>query len=316
MNFVVLYCNKNQYEMFEEFSFKYSEADFSKVDILIFDDNSLPEQKEKLKKLCDKYSNIKWINPDVNSDTNNAVVSSFECADTYLLKNNIDVNWILFFENDVFPFQKDFWEELNKTIEEHDFINDKVGLFGFSSYQDFKGGVKRTTGNPTIGRGCLLGGILESPHSGWYKDLPDEYYTTDYFVVEVPNWQSVCVNRKLFRDNIEIDLEHSHRLLSVDSVSHQFMYRGFFNLVFPKLSVYHDSGELKDDINLTIDNSYSRSNNSHEIFKRTWGWSWGYRNGDLRNQFNSSFPKYIDKIQDKLFNMNVNDGPKRIEDFE
>ena len=45
-------------------------------------------------------------------------------------------------------------------------------------------------------------------------------------------------------------------------------------------------------------------------------WSWGYRNKDLRNQFNSSFPKYIDKIQDKLFNMNVNDGPKRIEDFE
>ena len=73
---------------------------------------------------------------------------------------------------------------------------------------------------------------------------------------------------------------------------------------------------LKDDINLTIDNSYSRSNNSHEIFKNTWGWSWGYRNKDLRNQFNSSFPKYIDKIQDKLFNMNVKDGPKRIEDFE
>jgi len=316
MNFVVLYCNKNQYEMFEEFSFKYSSVDFSKVDILIFDDNSIPEQKEKLEELCDKYSNIKWINPDVNLDTNNAVVSSFECADNYLLKNNIDVNWILFFENDVFPFQSNFWEELNKTIEEHDFIHDRVGLFGFSSYQNFKSGTKRTSGNPTIGRGCLLDGILDPPHSGWYKDLPDEYYTTDYFVVEVPNWQSVCVNRKLFRENIEIDLEHSHRLLSVDSVSHQFMYKGFFNLVFPKLAVYHDSGELKDDINLTIDNSYSRSNNSHEIFKKTWGWSWGYRNGDLRNQFNSSFPKYIDKIQDTLFNMNVKDGPKRIEDFE
>ena len=36
MNFVVLYCNKNQYEMFEEFSFKYSPTDFSKVDILVF----------------------------------------------------------------------------------------------------------------------------------------------------------------------------------------------------------------------------------------------------------------------------------------
>ena len=49
MNFVVLYCNKNQYEMFEEFSFKYSESDFSKVDILIFDEatNALDVQTEK-----------------------------------------------------------------------------------------------------------------------------------------------------------------------------------------------------------------------------------------------------------------------------
>ena len=316
MNFVVLYCIKNQYEMIEEYVFKHSSCDFSKVDILIYDDNSVDEQKDKLRELCNKYSNIKWINPEVNSDTNNAVVSSFQSCDDYLLKNNIDTNWILFFENDVFPFQNNFWEELNTTIEKHSFIDDKVGLFGFSSYQDFKGGVKRTTNNPTIGRGCLLDGILEQPHSGWYKDLSDEWYDTDYFVVEVPNWQSVCVNRKLFRENIEIDLNHSHRLLSVDSVSHQFMYKGFFNLVFPKLSVYHDSGELKKDINLTIDNSYSRSNNSHEVFKDTWGWSWGYRNKDLRSQFNSSFPKYVDKIQDKLFNMNVKDGPKRIEDFE
>jgi len=316
MKFVVLYCNKNQCEMFEEYSLKYSPVDFTKVDILIFDDNSLPEQKEKLKELCKKYDNLTWINPDVVSDVDNPVISSFECADEYLLDNNIDVNWILFFENDVFPFQSNFWEELNKTIEEHDFIEETVGSFGFSSYQDFKSGIKRTSGNPTIGRGCLLGGILESPHSGWYKDLPDEYYTTDYFVVEVPNWQSVCMNRKLFRENIEIDFEHKHRLLSVDSVSHQFMYKGIFNIVFPNLAVYHDSGELKSGISLKIDNSYSRSNNSHEVFKNTWGWSWGYRNSNLRNEFGLTFPKYMDTIQDELFNMNVKDGPKRIEDFE
>ena len=316
MNFVVLYCNKNQYEMFEEFSFKYSSTDFSKVDILVFDDNSVSEQKEKLRDLCKKYENITWINPDVDSDIDNPVVSSFKCTDEYLTENNIDVNWILFFENDVFPFQSNFWEELNKTIDEHDFIEETIGSFGFSSYQDFKSGIKRTSGNPTVGRGCLLDGILEPPYSGWYKDLPDEYYTTDYFVVEVPNWQSVCMNRKLFRENIEIDLEHKHRLLSVDSVAHQFMYKGIFNIVFPNLSVYHDSGELKVDINLKIDDGYSRSNNSHEIFKRTWGWSWGYRNTNLRSEFNLTFPKYVDKIQDKLFNMNVKDGPKRIEDFE
>lgn len=315
MNFVVLYCNKNQYEMFEEFSFKYSPVDFSKVDILVFDDNSIPKQKRKLKELSNKYDNITWINPDVNSDTDNAVVSSFKSADTYLKENKIDTNWILFFENDVFPFQSNFWEELNKTIDEHDFVEEEVGLIGFSSYQRFQDGLKRTPGSPTIGRGNLLDGILEPPHSGWYKDLPDEYYNTDYFVVEVPNWQSVCVNRKLFREFIEIDIEHIHRLLSVDSVSHQFMYKGIFNIVFPKLSIYHDSGELKNNINLKIDNSYSRSNNSEEIFMKRWGWSWGYRNTNLRSEFIGTFPKYLNKIQDKLFRMNVLDGPKKIGDF-
>ncbi len=62
MNFVVLYCVKNQYEMFEEFLFKYSPVDFEEVKILIFDDNSLPKHKELLKNLCKKYNNIIWIN--------------------------------------------------------------------------------------------------------------------------------------------------------------------------------------------------------------------------------------------------------------
>ena len=41
MKFIVLYCNKNQYEMLEEFTFKHSSVNFSEVDILIFDDNSV-----------------------------------------------------------------------------------------------------------------------------------------------------------------------------------------------------------------------------------------------------------------------------------
>ena len=96
-NYVVSYCIKNQYEMIEEFTFKNSPVNFNKVKILIFDDNSVQEQKDKLKSLCDKYKNIDWINPNVTSDTLNPVVSSFKCVDDYLIKNKIDVDWILFF---------------------------------------------------------------------------------------------------------------------------------------------------------------------------------------------------------------------------
>ena len=48
-----------------------------------------------------------------------------------------------------------------------------------------------------------------------------------------------------FLENIEIDLEHKHRLLSVDSVSHQFMYKGIFK--------YEDIENVYDNIYFYID---------------------------------------------------------------
>ena len=70
--------------MIEEFTFKNSPVNFDEVKILIFDDNSVQEQKDKLKNLCNKYENIDWVNPDVDSDVPNPVVSSFKCVDFIL----------------------------------------------------------------------------------------------------------------------------------------------------------------------------------------------------------------------------------------
>ena len=320
MNFVVLYCVKNQYEMFEEFLFKYSPVDFKEVKILIFDDNSLPKQKKLLKGLCKKYSNIIWINPEVESNSKAPIFSAFKTADEYLLKDNNSSNWMLFFENDCFPFQNDFWKELDNILTKYSWLESKVGLFGFSNFQYYNQGIPtHSQGNPVPGRGNLLQGILNSPHSGWYQNLPNEYYSNDYFVVEVPNWQSVCVNRKLFREKISTDVKYKGRLLNTDDMAHQFMLYNTFNICFPHLSVYHDSGELKNSINLISDTNYSRSNNVHEVFEDRWGWKWGKRNKHLRYQFenvltNSDF--YDNTIQEKLFKMHIKDGPKKIEDFE
>ena len=149
MNFVVLYCIKNQYEMIEEYVFKHSSCDFSKVDILIYDDGSESEQINKLKKLCDDFKNISWINENEELTTN-PVLSSFERADNYLNIVDKKVDWILFFENDVFPFQENFWDELDIRLQESKFI-EQVGFIGFSSYQNFSIGVNRSNGSPTIG---------------------------------------------------------------------------------------------------------------------------------------------------------------------
>ena len=121
MNFVVLYCIKNQYEMIEEYAFKHSPSDFSKVDVLIYDDGSELEQKEKLKNLCDKFKNINWINENQELTTN-PVLSSFQKADDYLNIEGKDVDWILFFENDVFPFENNFWDNLNLSLQTDKFL--------------------------------------------------------------------------------------------------------------------------------------------------------------------------------------------------
>ena len=318
--FCLLYCNKNQYEMFEKFAFKYSPADYSKVDIYVFDDNSIPEQKEMLKSLCIKYPNIKWINPDVIENSICPNTTSIKACDEYLTKNNIDVDWIMFIENDVFTFQENFWDKLNDTIDSNSWLHTKVGSFGFSSYQYYESGITRLPGNPVPGRGNLVQGILNPPHNGWYKDLPDAYYDADYFIVEVPNWQSICVNRKLFRKHIKIEQRYDNRILNHDDMAHQFMLYGKYNICFPKLAICHDGdNKLKNDIKIINDPSYSRSNKCHEIFKERWGWSWGRRNTILRDQFqycldNSDF--YNDSIQEKIFNTHINQGPKRIEDIE
>ena len=319
MNFIVLFCVKNQYEMFEEFLFKYSPVNYNQVEILVYDDNSLSEQKELLKKLCIKHNNITWINPNVTTNSSAPIFSAFNTADKYLLKKECSPNWMLFFENDCFPFQENFWKELENTLSKYNWLEDKVGLFGFSNIQHYnQGNPIYSSGNPVPGRGNLLKGILNPPHSGWYKNLPNEYYKTDYFVVEVPNWQSVCVNRKLFREKISTDNEYEGRLLNTDDIAHQFMLYNIFNICFPKLFVYHDSGELKKSIKLISDTKYSRSANVHKVFEDRWGWKWGKRNLHLRYQFenvlkNSNF--YQGTIQEKLFNMHINDGPKKIENF-
>ncbi len=309
--------------MYEDFSFKYSPVDFKDVLILIFDDNSVAEQKDQLRDLCKKYDNIKWINPEVSSLSVSPIITSFNRADKYLTDNHIDVDWLLFFENDVFPFQETFWNDLDSYLDKS-FLNEKVGFIGFSNYQNYSVGPKRIFDNCLLGRGNLINGILRPPYNGWYKNLSEDYYKEDYFVIESPNWQSVCVNRKLFRENVDFDRNFSHRLFSVDDAAHQFMLKNIFTVCAPNLAVYHDKFELKDKVKLlSVDGNYIRSDLAHNAFKDKWGYGWGYRNKALRNQFESTASWWSDKkdmydnsIQKKLFNMHIDDGPKRIEDFE
>ena len=58
-----------------------------------------------------------------------------------------------------------------------------------------------------------------------------------------------------------------------------------------------------------------KAGNPHKRFMKNRGRDWGVRNRNVRTEFNMSFTKYIDKLQNELFMTELSDGPKKIEDF-
>jgi hypothetical protein len=318
--FCVMFATSNYYDMFDGCQYKYSRANHDEVVVVNVDINSTKENKQDGIKTCERLG-IHFVNPDFElTSTQQSVLE----ADKYLTKNNIDVDWIVCFQHDVIPMESNFWDNLDKHLENVD--TEKVSMFSPNSIMDYKQALRSVESSDVIyrnktitrtGRGNLEKGILEPPYAGWYKFLPDEYYKEDYFVVESPYWTCVGFNRKLFRENIHVDTEFIFELWP-DDIAHQFMKEGFINITFPNLLVCHDH-YLKRDVQVrTIDRNNSDSGDFCREQLRFWkkhGFRWGYRNSELRNQFNEVRDQYENSIQEKLFEMNISDGPKKVEDF-
>jgi hypothetical protein len=321
--FCVLFSTKNHYSMFEDYLYKYSKANWNDVLVLNVDIDSDEEEIKNGKEVCKKLG-IHYVNKDNEVYESNQ--NSVEAADKYLIENKIDVDWILFFQHDVVPMQKDFWRRLDTLLEKYDLSSKNVSMFGANSHQNYRScetnNLSTTVRESLTGRGNLEKNILKPPHSGWYKNLPESYYQEEYLVVESPNWQCVGFNRKLFREHITIDTIFRQDLWP-DDIAHQFMLKGFINIAFTNLIVCHDHS-LKKDVKIKVDNNFLRNKKSHDRFIEKYGWDWGKRNLLLRDQFKSATQSWWDdkktlyenSTQIKLFNMDINNGPKKIEDFE
>ena len=304
--------------MFENYIYKYSIADFNEVMVINVDIDSTKAELEKGATICENYA----IH-NINSSKFISNQSSLFAADDYLTKNKVDIDWILFFQHDVVPIEKNFWDRVDKFIIDHPFIINEVGMFGMNSYQDYNQAlitskddniINRRKNNTKSARGNLIKGILNEPYKGWYTSLPDNYYKEEYFIVESPNWQCVAFNRKLLKKHILQD-KFFRQDLWPDDIAHQFMLKGYYHLALTDLLVSHDH-TLKEGIEIRIDQKFLRNNDSHKRFKEKYGWNWGYRNKFLRLQFylklNSlirSSSLYTDTIQKKLFHLNINNGP-------
>lgn len=308
--------NKNYYNIFKFLLYKYSKASWKDVLVLNVDVNSTDKGFNHGKEICDQLG-IHFINN--RNERAKSYQESIKIVDTYLTKNNINVDWIIHFQHDVIPLEKNFWDQIDNIIEKNNFLNKYVGTFGPVSYvkYNYNTALKKIKNKKNIdgtisGRGNLINGILNPPYKGWYQNLHTEYYNQNYFVVESPMWNMIAINRSLFKKYIIIDSMFEFELWA-DDIAHQFLKNNIFNLTFPNLRVCTDHSLKNNQIN--TDCNFIRNKLAAKRFLQKYKWSWGYRNKNLRNEFKKSISLYNNTLQKKLFYLNINDGPKKIEDF-
>ena len=185
-NFCVLFATKNHYSMFENCTYKYSKANFNDVIVLNVDIDSSEEEINYGKKVCEKL-NIHYVNDDSHHYISNQ--NSIKAADDYLLKNKIDVDWILFFQHDVVPIDFNFWEKFDNFLNKNsNVLLKKVGMIGANAYQNYEKAlnlvnetnvINKRKINTKTARGNLVQNILTTPYNGWYQNLYDSYYETE-----------------------------------------------------------------------------------------------------------------------------------------
>lgn len=318
-NYCIVFGTKNYYDMFEGYLYKYSKANWKDVLVLNVDIDSSAAEKQRGEQIC-KSLGIHFVNPNKNYTSWQNIIHA---ADEYLQKHNLDIDWIISCQHDVVPVQSDFWEQLDaclKTINKH---KDRVGMFGVTVYQyvDYYQACKlatdpdlirrRSTGTST-GRGCIQ---PEMKSEGcWYKNLPTEYYTSDYFVSESPGFPFVGFNRTLCRKYIQPDDVMRFELWP-DDIAHQLLKHNLFNVSFPAPLVCTDHS-LKPATCQSIARNTSRIDfcPEHLRFIEKHGWRWGYRMYNDKS-FDDVVSDYKNTTQQKLYQLSIHDGPKTIEDF-
>ena len=315
--FCAVYLTKDYYPMIDECIYKYSKSDFREIEVINVDMGSTEENLQEGKQICKKLG-IKMADRYAKTQQ-----EGLKVAEEYLTELDIDVDWMICFQHDVFPMTDTFWDDLQEIIDDID--EDKVGIIGGNSFSSYKKAiesvkqkdmVKASFAKTKTGRGMLPIDVLKGPYDGWYKNLPDDYYKSKYFVVESPYWSQFIINRKLFNRYINIDDDFVFELWG-DDLAYQFLFHGIVNISVPNLFVCHDH-ELKKGIKINAGKLIEPRGDFRPAqirFWEKWGFRWGIRNPDVREQFDKNKDTiYSDKsLQTFFYNLKISDGPLDID---
>lgn len=316
-NIALLYSSRNDYHVLDEILYKKSFKGVEDIFTMNVDISSTKENKEIGKNILNKYGVID-LNPGVSDVTpmGNCVKLAFD----YMDENNLNYDWLGVVQHDVYFPQKDFWYELEKEIDRIDFKT-KVGTIGFA--------VKNlpNLGDLCYGRGNLLGGTI-GKREGFLIDLPEDYKIVDYFIVECSWYVFWLINRKLFRKYIEIDTNFILNFWG-DQIAHDFMINDVANIVIPRFIVIDDWRYKMNSLgvphcNKGMNKFYHNDHwKHHEFWNNRYGYKMYYPNKDYvkaeqerMDDFMVYGRKYAGTLVDKIFNLHINDGPKKLGDLD
>ena len=323
----ILLTSRNNYDFMEKF---WIPNTIGKCDInckiLNIDEDSSPEEKEKGRKLCDRYD-INYADREERGMHHN--------IDTAIRFFGGDVKYLIWFQHDCWPLQKDFFSRFKKMVKENKL--DNFGTIGFNAIaqnmfkhngmheklmKDFSDGK-----NPL---GVLSRSFLESVptrdvyHCG-YKvknriktPVPKELFSKP-FACEVPVWYAIAINVNLFKKHIDKNRPF-HFFKSWDDISFQFLVKNIYNIVLPDFYIEHRP-DLKREVGMPYlstkpvkkgDYTYhSSSGSTLKSWIKCWGWDMA-KPGTFEKVKN----KYKGTLKYKFYKYNYTKGPLKSFDIE
>ena len=305
MNIGVVLTSRNNSGMLTEW---HNANSYSGVDVLNIDEDSAPEEKEKLKNLCDKY-NITYMDREERGMQNNILT-----ACNYFEDRGID--WVCYFQHDAFTLEDDFFKRLDTYLASGKL--DETGVIGFNflngpiELEKYNG---EDTELFTIAR-CPL-----EPGDSWYRHKirghangwtpPADKKTP--FAVESVSWMAALVKISQYKKYIEPtgDYQFYH---AWDDIAFQFLYNNVYNVVIPQFRLGHDQ-EKKVKYGLPLSSPTSTSKREHfygkwghhDVWKDRWGFE--YDNDRCRPQFEQVKQNYENTLLMDFYNHNPKNGP-------
>lgn len=318
--FALIFASRNNYELYEKIFFLKSMP--SMDDILVFnvDCGSSKEQKEYGKKICELH-NI--INLEVESKNNKwPYVLIVEEVIKYLDKNNIDINWLMVSQHDLWFEQEDDFDKIDILLNKKE-INERVGTIGFGvrGICDLK-----DLNKVVYGRGNLIEGMIEK--RGYFQDISKQYLLQDYFLTEVCYWGPILINKNLFKKYIIPDYDFILNLWA-DDIAHQFLKNNCANIVMPKIIV-KDDHLYKNLIgfpscNSSYDKKYFGDHwNHHKFWNEKYGYHMFYdldgktleeKENKRKEIFNFVKDNFKNTLINEIYTWNVNDNFRTLEDI-